>query len=442
MKKLFCFMLALFLVLCIGCKTIDNASSLITQLNNSSVEESSSDDTATQSTDTQVSEPTPSTPTIPQPPSTPSTPSSQVEIITEKVKESDIVIVKPEPVVIKGEKPMSYSYITDEQKRIYEILRVAIRDMEDKPIDLQMENAKGDASTVDSDVNVAYRAISFDNPEYFWFPSGYALMKSGDDRYVVFKLKNDEHDFNYYHMDKSERDTMKKQLDAKVSELANAAKSMGAFEAEVYFHDYLCNNITYTKSDDPMVYTTYGALVNGKAVCEGYSRAMQLLCDEVGIPCGLVYGSSRGEGHMWNLINLDDGWYHLDVTWDDDESNGVVSHRYFNVTKSDIIFQSDHIISDAYKRDETYKDVDVYNFLSTSHNNKKLNYFEWLGFVVKQDMGEAGVLAKYFVDKGNTYFEIKNNTTTYNRDIIQYIVTELGRAVRYYETNDIITIIL
>ena len=210
MKKLFCFMLALFLVLCIGCKTIDNASSLITQLNNSSVEESSSDDTATESADTQVSESVTTTPATPQTPSTPSTPSSQVEIITEKVKESDIVIVKPEPVVIKGEKPMSYSYITDEQKRIYEILRVAIRDMEDKPIDLQMENAKGDASTVDSDVNVAYRAISFDNPEYFWFPSGYALMKSGDDRYVVFKLKNDEHDFNYYHMDKSERDTMKK----------------------------------------------------------------------------------------------------------------------------------------------------------------------------------------------------------------------------------------
>ena len=169
---------------------------------------------------------------------------------------------------------------------------------------------------------------------------------------------------------------------------------------------------------------------------------MQLLCDEVGIPCGLVYGSSRGEGHMWNLINLDDGWYHLDVTWDDDETNGVISHRYFNVTKSDIIFQSDHIIADAYKRDETYKDVDVYNFFSTSHNNKKLNYFEWLGFVIKQDISEAGVLAKYFVDKGNNYFEIRNNTTTYNRDIIQYIVTELGRAVRYYETNDIITIIL
>ena len=84
-----------------------------------------------------------------------------------------------------------------------------------------------------------------------------------------------------------------------------------------------------------------------------------------------------------------------------------------------------------------------YEFITQcKYNNKKLNYFEWLGFVIKQDISEAGVLAKYFVDKGNTYFEIRNNTTTYNRDIIQYIVTELGRAVKYYETNDIITVIL
>lgn len=440
MKKLFCFMLALFLVLCIGCKTIDNASSLIEQLNNSSVEETSSDDTATQSTDAQVSEPAPSTPSTQQTPSTPS--SSQVEIITETVKESDIATVKPEPVVIKGETPMSYSYITDEQKRIYEILKVAIRDMEDKLIDLQIEYDKSNEEKVVNDINIAFRSVSVDNPELFWIPSGYGVKIDQKKYFVAFKGTDEDGKQYDFPISKSKRDTMKKELDEEVSKLANTVKNknMDAFEAERYIHDYLCEKITYTKTNDPMVYTTYGALVNGKAVCEGYSRAMQLLCDKVGIPCGLIYGSSRGEGHMWNIISLDDDWYHLDVTWDDDETNGVISHRYFNITTADI--SSDHIIADAYKKSGTYKDVDVYNFLGTSCDAKKLNYFERLGLVVKQNIAEAGTLAKQFVNNGKTYFEIKNNASISNSDIIHHIVTELGRAVRYYETNNVITIIL
>ena len=179
MKKLFCFMLALFLVVCIGCDTIDNTSSIIAQLNDVVKEtetEASSEGTTTErveegaSSSVVSSEPVPSS----QSPSS----SSQVEIINEPVKESEIVVVKPEPVVIKGEKPMSYSYITDEQKRIYEILKVAIRDMKDAHIDLQIKYSEEKKAKVTNDINVAFRAVSFDNPEYFWMPAGYALMNN------------------------------------------------------------------------------------------------------------------------------------------------------------------------------------------------------------------------------------------------------------------------
>ena len=58
-------------------------------------------------------------------------------------------------------------------------------------------------------------------------------------------------------------------------------------------------------------------------VCEGYSRAFKVLCDELGIPCVLTEGSAKGSvsetpgAHMWNYVQLDGSWYAVDVTWND-----------------------------------------------------------------------------------------------------------------------------
>jgi hypothetical protein len=58
-------------------------------------------------------------------------------------------------------------------------------------------------------------------------------------------------------------------------------------------------------------------------VCEGYARAFKVLCDELEIPCVLVDGEARSDryekpgGHMWNYVQLDGGWYAVDVTWND-----------------------------------------------------------------------------------------------------------------------------
>lgn len=444
MKKLFCFILALFFVVCIGCDTIDNTSSIIEQLNDIVKEtetEVPTEESTAESIEEVTSQPTPSTVSS-EPPV-----SSQAPTQIEEVKEKyEFKVIEHEPFAFKGEKPYSRSYITEEQQRIYDILNTALNDMISGIVDLQIEKSKDDATNIANDVNVAFRAVSFDNPEYFWLPSAYKLLHFGDKIGIAFSLAEGEHNFNFYPIKKSERSTMKKKLDEKVNELTDKVKGMGAFEAEEYFHDYLCNKVTYFNTDTPenypLIFTTYGALVNGSAVCEGYSRAMQLLCDNIEIPCGLVYGWSQGEGHMWNLINLGNEWYHLDVTWDDDEQNGVISHRYFNVTQYDITYNTSHIIAEDFKKNQQYEDLDVYNFLNTSHHNKTYNYFEWLGYVVTTDYNVAGALAKRFIDNGATYFEIKNNSLDSNQNIVSYIIGELNCAASYYETYDVITIVL
>ena len=65
---------------------------------------------------------------------------------------------------------------------------------------------------------------------------------------------------------------------------------------------------------------------------------MKLLCDLSGIDCKMITGTAGGENHAWNLVKLDDQWYHTDVTWDDPSPDvpGRVLYTYFNVEETAI----------------------------------------------------------------------------------------------------------
>ena len=54
-------------------------------------------------------------------------------------------------------------------------------------------------------------------------------------------------------------------------------------------------------------------------VCEGYSKAFQYLCDlsdfQGNVACRMVTGTMNGRGHMWNVVQMEDGQnYLVDVT--------------------------------------------------------------------------------------------------------------------------------
>ncbi len=96
--------------------------------------------------------------------------------------------------------------------------------------------------------------------------------------------------------------------------------NMSNIEKVKAVHDYMVRNVSYDLANlqagtIPWVdYGAYGALVNKKAVCSGYTAAFQLLMERLGIPVTTITSSSMN--HAWNMIQLDDSWYHVDVTWD------------------------------------------------------------------------------------------------------------------------------
>lgn len=100
----------------------------------------------------------------------------------------------------------------------------------------------------------------------------------------------------------------------------NINDNMNNKEKIKLFHDYIVNNTKFDteieNSQDRLnstSYNAYGLLINHKAICGGYSDTMAIYLDKLNIP---NYRISTNE-HVWNLVNLDNKWLNLDVTWDD-----------------------------------------------------------------------------------------------------------------------------
>ncbi|MGN0971541.1 MAG: transglutaminase domain-containing protein, partial [Aristaeellaceae bacterium] len=123
---------------------------------------------------------------------------------------------------------------------------------------------------------------------------------------------------------------------------AMAAQAEGAaWERELALHDMLCSTAVYDL-DAPNQNTAYGALVDGRAGCSGYARAMTLLCRLAGIPCQTVSGTATANGaearHTWCILDIGGAFTQTDPTWDDQP--GLISYCYFNLT--DAQMAADH----------------------------------------------------------------------------------------------------
>ena len=109
-------------------------------------------------------------------------------------------------------------------------------------------------------------------------------------------------------------------------------KSTETFEKIKREHDWLIENVNYDYNNylrgklPRSVYTSRGALLNKKAVCDGYARAFKKMMKSLKIPCVRVSGKGDGESHAWNMVKLGGKWYHVDVTWDDPIINGSASN--------------------------------------------------------------------------------------------------------------------
>ena len=118
---------------------------------------------------------------------------------------------------------------------------------------------------------------------------------------------------------------------------------MNEHQKEKAIHDYIVKNVAYDESLSDTSHSAYAALYNKKAVCQGYALLAHKMLSEAGVSVRCVVGTGHGENHLWNLVCLDDKWYHLDCTWDDPapDTPGKIRYNYYNL--SDQEMAADHI---------------------------------------------------------------------------------------------------
>ena len=147
---------------------------------------------------------------------------------------------------------------------------------------------------------------------------------------------------------------------------ADLSPEMRPVDKELALHDALCRHVTY-KEDAPHAFSAYGAVVDGEAVCSGYSKAFQVLLRKAGIPSFVLQGSAENRDgsveHAWNLIRLgEDGYCYTDVTWGDpsdpEEEDEIPFYTYFN--RSLTVFNEDHSPAMSFALPEGSEDWNYY----------------------------------------------------------------------------------
>jgi hypothetical protein len=292
--------------------------------------------------------------------------------------------------------PFSSLSLSEEQQRLYDKLRTTLGNFEEQ-IPLQT-----DATLYNKLLNILRLEELSYIPLTGCNVSEYQIAES------AFMLK-----FSYFRNDAGAADHMTRiniesEQAAKtiIQTMEDSGEYNSNFEKIRYFHDYLIRNCATDSAGTPDIFsnTIYGALVNKKALCEGYAKAFSYLCNLAGIE-NCIVGGEINQPHMWNMVKLDGNWYHVDVTYDHPDEEIAAAHPDFVLYQffcvSDTVIENDHT---------------VYTSIITppDANSGKESYYNKEGYLIENENEAMNVIGRALADavnSGRSYATVKCATT-------------------------------
>lgn len=244
--------------------------------------------------------------------------------------------------------PYAVNTLTKRQRSLYMELQSKITAMESFSYDVA---TYGD--TIIEDLIAAWDALMIDAPQiknYFWLDEQFdqnANIISLDSRYYCIWEKEENQDLKAI---KKGVAKFEKECDAI---LADMPEDASAYEKYRYLGIAVSERLQYDYTfTEPAIMSSYG-IVTGYAVCQGYAEIYQYLCMKANLFCHIVTGQSASEDveetelHVWNLVWINDGTYHVDITWADEtgKPRSKEWERYFMLSQEEIL--RDHIIVDG-----------------------------------------------------------------------------------------------
>ena len=251
------------------------------------------------------------------------------------------------------------------------------------------------------------QAVNYDHPELF---------------YVNFQSQSFLHDIRGFTLQlgylypQTVTQQIKKQIDlciAPIIEEAKACPEKPAYLRYRLLHNRLLKMTAYDFNalSEPAAnieaYTIAGAFCNHSSVCEGISKAFKFLCDRLELYCIVVTGKSffaqagSSVDHAWNIVRVEDGFAHIDVTWDINFSTQSRANRYDYFCIGDEDAAVDHV----------YTGVPVCN-------SKKFTYFSLQNAAIPGYQAlEMFLQAKLSAQEKTLYFKLTGSSKTTKKTI-------------------------
>ncbi|MFI3213715.1 MAG: hypothetical protein R3Y24_10270 [Eubacteriales bacterium] len=223
--------------------------------------------------------------------------------VVEKTEETQDEVEKI--VVTNDEETTGYAYsvLGEEDQVLYlEILEILITLGEDIEV-----------SAMDTDkIDKVFQCVMLDHPEIFYV-DGYTYTQ-----HTLADVLQKITFTGIYLYDAEEIFRRNELLLASANDfLSGITMDATEYEKVKYVYEEIINRCQYNleASDSQNICSV---LLNNESVCQGYAKTMQYLLQKLDVTVALVAGGvSSGEGHVWNLVQIDGAYYYVDSTWGD-----------------------------------------------------------------------------------------------------------------------------
>ena len=216
-----------------------------------------------------------------------------------------LVTPSPEPVFIENSpfaEPLRYYFtsLSTDEKGQYNTIKKAISEF--RP------SVEFSTTSTKRIMEIA-QYIFYDYPEYFWFDGSVKIEYASVGNIYTGDLYFD------YTCSEVEKATMQQELTASTTDILNKLSKLSDYDKVKTAYEYIINKSKY--DDRVLEQGCYPVLVRGRGVCSSYTCALNYLLGKTGIKTIYAAGISEGVDHAWSLVNLDNEWYQVDVTWGD-----------------------------------------------------------------------------------------------------------------------------
>lgn len=217
-------------------------------------------------------------------------------------------------------------YIAEEREFI-DLMHVAVKNDLD-----QIDISKFQYTTYDVQRMVEY--YSYEHPETALYYLVYDLDRN---------LSNSNHmvALNLYPNQKISATKCKEKIDEWSSGVIDQMDpTLTEKEKVIWINDYIIRNYEYDKELENR--DLYDMIKTGTGVCTGYTQMFTVLARKAGLE--VSFAISESLQHVWNVVNVDEKWYNVDVTWNDSSGQHLT---YFLLSDAEMQTRHEHSELDA-----------------------------------------------------------------------------------------------